>query len=175
MLKLDTYQFGAELVTEEQLREGKRQLQRHRKNTERGFKRNALKNIIATFSGQKDDSSFFGKLLGGSGGGGAAKNKKAATRAGGLGLEAAADPSMREPAPLSGMVEKKAGYTIGVGNAFKDVCIERSMMESQRPVNHLDYFSGVCGSETAWVLPYLQGQGERSQGLHVLQWYVHDT
>lgn len=123
MLKLDTYQFGAELVTEEQLREGKRQLQRHRKNTERGFKRNALRNIIATFSGQKEEGSFFSKLLGGGGGGGA-KNKKGAARAGGPGLEAAADPSMREPAPLSGMVEKKAGYTIGVGNSFKDVCIE---------------------------------------------------
>ena len=121
LLKLDTYQFGAELVTEEQLREGKRQLQRHRKNTERGFKRNALRNIIATFGGQKAEGSFLGKLLGGGGA------KKAGTRAGGGGggggLEAAADPSMREPAPLAGMVEKKAGYTIGVGNSFKDVCM----------------------------------------------------
>jgi hypothetical protein len=126
LLKLDTYQFGAELVTEEQLREGKRQLQRHRKNTERGFKRNALRNIIATFGGQKAEESFLGKLLGGGGGG--AKNKKAGTRAGGGGgLEAAADPSMREPAPLAGMVEKKAGYTIGVGNSFKDVCMEQRM------------------------------------------------
>ena len=124
LLKLDTYQFGAELVTEEQLREGKRQLQRHRKNTERGFKRNALRNIIATFGGQKAEESFLGKLLGGGGG---AKNKKAGTRAGGGGVEAAADPSMREPAPLAGLVEKKAGYTIGVGNSFKDVCMEQRM------------------------------------------------
>ena len=114
LLKLDTYQFGAQIVTEEQLREGKRQLQRHRKNTERSFKRSALKSIIASFTG-KDGStsgsgSFLSRLLGGGGGsagGDSSKGKKAGLA--GLAVDSQAEPSMREPASLSGLVEKKAG------------------------------------------------------------------
>lgn len=46
LVKLDKYQFGAEIVTDEQLREGKRQLERHKKNTERAYRRGDLRNFL---------------------------------------------------------------------------------------------------------------------------------
>jgi hypothetical protein len=55
MCKLDKYQFGAPIVTEEQLREGKRQLQRHKKTTERKFRRGELKNFILSVGGQSGE------------------------------------------------------------------------------------------------------------------------
>mmetsp|Transcript_7381 Transcript_7381/g.10461 ORF Transcript_7381/g.10461 Transcript_7381/m.10461 type:complete len:1010 (-) Transcript_7381:824-3853(-) len=118
LLKMDTYQFGAQIVTDEQLREGKRQLQRHRKNTERHYKRGLLRSIIANISGAKaGETSFLSRLLGG----GTSKTTK---KGPGGAVDVLAEPSMREPPPLSGLLERKAGYTIGVGAAYREVYAE---------------------------------------------------
>lgn len=45
-LKLEKFQFGAEILTEEQLREGKRQLARHKRTMERAYQRKNLRQHI---------------------------------------------------------------------------------------------------------------------------------
>ena len=45
-LKLEKFQFGAEILTEEQLREGQRQLTRHKRTMERAYQRKMLRQHI---------------------------------------------------------------------------------------------------------------------------------
>lgn len=45
-LKLENYQFGIEILSEEQLREGQRQLTRHKRTMERAYQRKALRQHI---------------------------------------------------------------------------------------------------------------------------------
>ena len=110
LLKLGTYQFGAQIVTEEQLKEGKRQLQRYKKNTKSFYRRSAFRTIIASLSDGKDGgpASFFSKIIGGSGG-----SKKRGT-GGPRGAGGDVELSIHEPPALSGMVEKKTGSALYV-------------------------------------------------------------
>jgi uncharacterized membrane protein YgcG len=118
LVKLGNYQFGAEIVTEEQLREGKRQLQRHRKGAERKFRRGELRNFISnlTSSDAENPGMFvrlFGCLLGGSAGG-----QRLSTEAIKMAEEKA---QIREPGALSGQVERRAaGFALGVGSGWKE-------------------------------------------------------
>jgi hypothetical protein len=64
LLKMPNYQFGAEIITEEQLREGKRQLQRHKKGTERAYRRNDLRSFISKIGHNDGEVGFLGRLLG---------------------------------------------------------------------------------------------------------------
>ena len=56
-LRLPTYQFGIAIVTDEQLKEGKRQIERHRKLMERAARRYSFKNLLR---GQQDDPEVQG-------------------------------------------------------------------------------------------------------------------
>lgn len=115
LLKMETYQFGAPIVTEEQLREGKRQLLRHRKGFERTMKRNLLKNYILNLGKTDDQEGFCARLLGVKSSGGSKKESK---------IDTSVDPNtavvMREPQPLSGIVEKKGSGNLVASN-WKEV------------------------------------------------------
>jgi len=52
LLKLQDYQFGAAIVTEDQLKEGRRQLERHKKATERTYRRNIYR-VLSLKSNKK--------------------------------------------------------------------------------------------------------------------------
>jgi hypothetical protein len=56
-LGLSDYQFGTEIISEEQLREGKRQLERHKKMMERTANRYTLKNLLSREQHEGDPSS----------------------------------------------------------------------------------------------------------------------
>lgn len=63
-LKLEKFQFGAEILSEEQLREGQRQLSRHKRTMERAYQRKALRQHIdgkpTSTAPLKGLSNFFG-------------------------------------------------------------------------------------------------------------------
>lgn len=55
-MKLSHFQFGAEIVTDEQLREGRRQLTRHKKGAERRARRGRLQSFITNLTKTNTDS-----------------------------------------------------------------------------------------------------------------------
>lgn len=63
LIKLEDYQFGAVMVTEDQLREGRRQLQRHKKATERTYRRKDLKSFISAVAAVDDNSSICSRIF----------------------------------------------------------------------------------------------------------------
>jgi hypothetical protein len=64
-LRLPNCQFGDAIVTEEKLREGKRQIERHRKLMERAARRYSFKNLLrgATDSGEDEPTTNFFQRL----------------------------------------------------------------------------------------------------------------
>lgn len=131
LLKLENYQFGEQIVTEEQLREGKRQLLRHKKTTERAFRREDLKGYILK-AGKKTRKSIFGIGLGalfssGETGNTPLRESTSSTKEG-------AEPEVakaviREPNPIDGMLErKKDKKKLGmVSQSWKECyCVVRS-------------------------------------------------
>jgi hypothetical protein len=100
-LKLHSYQFGDMAVTEEQLREGKRQLARHKKTTERTVQRSQLKNKIL---GKDKNDGLFTKLF----------SKESNNISNSISLnnnvnKAVEEPNISPPASVSGMIERKGG------------------------------------------------------------------
>ncbi len=53
------------IVTDEQLREGRRQLQRHKKTTERKVRRGELKSFIAAVTAPTSKGGIFSMIFGG--------------------------------------------------------------------------------------------------------------
>lgn len=105
-LKLEKYQFGAEILTDEQLREGIRQLTRHKNTMVRAYSRKVLRTQI---DGSKTSTSFFSKF----GFGGSTNDEDIDKRI----LTNSADstrPTVVEPPELVGWVEKKGNKTLGV-------------------------------------------------------------
>lgn len=119
MLKLDKYQFGARIVTEEQLREGKRQLQRHRKHTERGVKRGLREEKInSSMSSATSVPISFSGMFGIGRSSNVDSTQKIATDTSGK-KEA---PRVREPEVLWGTVEKKTpSSSVMGGTSWKAV------------------------------------------------------
>lgn len=110
LLKCDEYQFGAQIITEEQLREGKRILQRNKKTTERKYKRGELKNFIVSVGNVGGESTWqiiwatISRVF--------SSKKPEYTSA----SDAEIDNSLCEPAPLAATLEKKAssgGFSTG--------------------------------------------------------------
>ncbi len=67
IIVLSTHIFfvSAEIITPEQLAEGKRQLSRHKKNTERSYRRSDLRSFLSN-AGKKDgEGGFLSRILGG--------------------------------------------------------------------------------------------------------------
>jgi hypothetical protein len=118
LVKLGNYQFGAEIVTEEQLREGKRQLQRHRKGAERKFRRGELRNFITNLtSDDSENPGLFVRLFGGWFGR-SSEGQLMSTEAMRMTEEKA---QIREPGALSGQIERRgAGFALGVGSGWKE-------------------------------------------------------
>jgi hypothetical protein len=126
-MRLSQYQFGAEIVTEEQLREGRRQLSRHRKGAERRARRGRLQSFITNLTKTNTDSLSLA----------ANSNHQPGLLARllmALGL-ISVDPlssqsanagnnnrvTVKEPSPLFGSLEKKgAGYALGVGASYRE-------------------------------------------------------
>eukprot|EP01038_Epipyxis_sp_PR26KG_P013392 gene13392-17956_t len=117
MCKLDNYQFGAAIVTDEELREGKRQLERHRKRTERTYRRQGMKNLllrveatVVSSVGGNSRNGFFARLFGDS----KAPKKDEEDP------EASFAKSIREPNELSGPFERKATNHSIMGSNWKE-------------------------------------------------------
>lgn len=100
-LKLHAYQFGDMTVTDEQLREGKRQLARHKKATERTVQRSQLKNKIL---GNKADG-LFTKLFSKS----SNNNTNKMSLSNNINKAAEQEPNITPPVLLSGIIERKEG------------------------------------------------------------------
>jgi len=123
-LKLDNYQFGAQIITDEQLREGKRQLQRHKASTIRRFRRGELKTLISTLTGKRGEneekggccssicSVFFAK---------SSTNRE--TISSNSDVVAESQPTVQEPSGLSGLIERKGGFSLG-GSSWKEIYAE---------------------------------------------------
>lgn len=116
----DAYQFGAEIVTEEVLREGKRQLDRHKKNTERAYRRGELRSFLQRVTGPASTPDFK-EAEGGGGWLGCFKKKPKDARD--MLNMAGETPSMREPATLKGNCQRKGGFKLS-GGAWKDAYAE---------------------------------------------------
>lgn len=95
--KLDTYQFGQELVTEEQLKEGKRQLNRNKKATARTVQREIHKERIIDIA-KADKTGLSARVVG--------FIWSAETRKTPQVDEVVVAP-IHEPASMSGLVERK--------------------------------------------------------------------
>jgi hypothetical protein len=115
LFKMDKYQFGARIVTEEQLREGKRQLQRHRKHTERGVKRvmrgekiNSIMNNTTSAPVSITSKLWFGRSSS------VDKQKLINSEADGASSLKEA-PRVKEPDLVWGSVEKKSSSTSVMG------------------------------------------------------------
>jgi hypothetical protein len=119
LLKLDYLQFGDVIVTEEQLREGKRQLERHKAHTARTFQRDLLRSYImglAKRDGSSNAEGGAGSVLAGIWG--KLRKGKPETTLGDVG------PILEEPPALSGLVEKKGAGSYGMGGSWVEVVAE---------------------------------------------------
>lgn len=120
LVKMPNLQFGDEIVTDEQLREGKRQLQRHKKGTERAYRRQGLKSLISNF-GKEEEQGFFGRIFGGrKGGSQGGSSIKASGDSSARDSEIVDRPTVREPAPTEGIVERKGSSTLGISASWKE-------------------------------------------------------
>lgn len=117
LIKMEEYQFGAPLVTEEQLREGKRQLQRNKKATERTFRRDALKSFIAKVGIAKDNEGN-GGIIAWLFGGKSRESRSARESAD----EVSEKIEVKEPTNLAAKVEKKS--TKGASGKWKECWAE---------------------------------------------------
>ena len=108
------------IVTDDQLKEGQRQLQRQRATTERSYQRHNLRNYIVNLakaaSGAETDTGETGGLLAfiigkRSNNSAAQKNRDAANTG----------PILVEPKGLSGNIEKKGTSTFGVGGSWQEL------------------------------------------------------
>lgn len=115
LMKMGAYQFGAPIISEETLREGKRQLQRHKALTQRKFKRGDLKNFITASSRSEESLPYLKRIFFF-----LRKDGKKDVAADALKMPASDGPLLREPDPLSGMVEKKGGFSLS-GSGWRDV------------------------------------------------------
>lgn len=115
LLNLKDYQFGDPIVTDEQLREGKRQLQRHKKNTERKYRRGGLKNFILNVNQDDDSTTLFGKLFS------FCSRKKQPNPRENI-IAQAEKVVVKEPELLYGTIEKKAQASFG--NQWKETYAE---------------------------------------------------
>ena len=107
--KMEAYQFGDEIVTEEQLKEGKRQLERHRKATARTVQRDILKDSITDVV-NAGRSKVEGFLWG--------EGRKKKTQVVDVDPEAAV---LQEPASMTGTVERKGGKnSFGLETGWKE-------------------------------------------------------
>ena len=120
LAKIPNYQFGAELVAEDVLREGKRQLQRYKKNMERKCQRKEFKGRINDANSKEVSVSIFSRMY-------KYCCYKPVTRAGEESIvdEEAGGASMQSiaptmPAPLTGMIERKGSKRMG-GSSWKQV------------------------------------------------------
>lgn len=107
--------FFVAIVTDEQLREGKRQLQRHKKNTERKYRRGGLKNFILNANQDDDNSGLLGKLVS------FCTRKKQPNPRENF-VAAAEKVVVKEPEALSGLIEKKTHASFG--NQWKETYAE---------------------------------------------------
>lgn len=121
LLKLDYLQFGDVIVTEEQLREGKRQLERHKTHTARTFQRSLLRSYISSLA--KRDVSADGTIEGDGGGLLSGIWKKLRKTKPETKLEDAG-PILVEPPALSGLIEKKGSGSYGLGGSWAEVIAE---------------------------------------------------
>lgn len=120
LLKLEAYQFGQPIITEEQLREGKRQLGRHKKNTERKFRRGELRSYLMSVTAKDQEAEgvqggFCASLLG-------LFAKKPSTQS--VFQEETEKPTIKEPDACGGLVEKKGAFSLGVGGGWKECWAE---------------------------------------------------
>lgn len=115
MIKMENYQFGAEIVTEEQLREGKRQLERKKKIFGRKFEKRDFKNRIMSLTKAPTASGFMAIFTG----------KKNTTKgSGGKSMDAKElieVQELKEPDALSGILEKKASRSMGLGSSWGEL------------------------------------------------------
>lgn len=117
-IKADGLQFGAPIVTEAQLKEGKRQLERHKRSTERTVQRVALREHLGKMVLGGAEGGFFASMLGKGG-----ARKKDYKRKGDVDP---GQPLIVEPEALSGLVEKKGGMgkKMGAAGTWKDLYAE---------------------------------------------------
>lgn len=111
LMKLENLQFGAAILTDEQLREGKRQLTRHKRTMERAYQRKALRQQIVGTSPVAMATKFINVLF--------STSKKADdTEKLTAGDEETGDASggvtMSEPPALESWCEKKGNKKFGV-------------------------------------------------------------
>ncbi len=116
LIKMPNMQFGAEIITEEQLREGKRQLLRHKKQTERAYRRQGLKNVIAGIA-KNDEGGFIAMVFGWFGG---TEESKSSSSSFAQSNADAERPTIKEPPALSGSVERKGAATLGISGGWKE-------------------------------------------------------
>lgn len=100
LCKLEAYQFGQEIVTEEQLKEGKRQLDRNKKATARTVQRENLKDRILNLA-KSDKTGVSAGVVGFIWG--------SEKRGGRAQVEEADLVPIREPATMTGPIERKGG------------------------------------------------------------------
>ena len=145
LLKLQDYQFGAAIVTEDQLKEGRRQLERHKKATERTYRRKDLQTAISQV--KQEEESFFKRMVRlftfqRNGGDESRSSNLSATD-----IEKVVDsrPSVREPTMMYGKAELKKEGTLST--SYKTIFMiirspgylhfykeEKSAFESQRKI-----------------------------------------
>lgn len=94
MCKLDHYQMGKAIVSEEALKDGKRQLARHKSSVQSKFRREGMRDFISKLREGNADASMFGAFFRGG-----PKNKKFEYKVN----------ELPEPSPLQGNVSRKVG------------------------------------------------------------------
>ena len=121
MAKVPNFQFGAELVTDDILREGKRQLQRYKKHMERKCQRKEFKGRIDG-AGKKEAPGLLQRIANFfTAAPGTAQDSSLIDEEAGEGTQGAQDVAPKMPAPLSGMLERKGGKKLTGGSSWKQV------------------------------------------------------
>ena len=107
LIKLPNLQFGAEIVTEDELKEGKKQLARYKKSTERTVQREKMMTHVMNMRAGESDGGMLGHLWGH----GTKEGKKHRG-------EGTTKPLLTEPLTLQSTVGKK--IKTGLGSGWKD-------------------------------------------------------
>mmetsp|Transcript_6631 Transcript_6631/g.11152 ORF Transcript_6631/g.11152 Transcript_6631/m.11152 type:complete len:947 (+) Transcript_6631:145-2985(+) len=123
LIKWEAYQFGTALVTEEQLREGKRQLQRNKRATERTFRRGDLSEMItAVGKPASPKKTLLGAIMSSMSQSSDVRDDLRSTRDPHDAHAESVDVDPTEPPPLATAAEKKT--TRGVSGQWKTCYVE---------------------------------------------------
>ena len=171
LLRMPYLQFGTPIATDEQLREGRRQLAKFKRIAERAEQRGILRGYLAAFSKNAADDSMDGMEpsvstgAAGRGGGLLGRLFGSSTSANTESLNQAPVSTLVEPQPLSGELERKMNVSRLTGSTW------RGMYAQVGKPGMLYFFKDAATAQSAFSRTSLAG----ADALSILEREASDT